>query len=435
MPSGAGVSGAVQFNGLLVVVPTRNRADLAENAVRSLLGEHGSAGVRIVVSDNSTDAAAAERLRAFCETTGSGTLHYLRPPVPLAMAAHWDWAMQTVLHTWPENHVAYLTDRMVFREGEVRAVMELARRYPDRVVAYLHDHLAGYAPPFRVEQVPWTGRAYEVYAADLLALAARGVLSAPGLPKMLNCVVPRTVLDRLRARFGKFFDSVAPDFNFCYRCLAEVESVVHYDSAAVVHYALDRSNGASLSRGVRTRDHADFLASVGGSLAPSAPVPELRTVGNVIFHEYCRTRAETGSRRLPELDRERYLDYLGREIELVEDPAERRHMRALLEANGWRASVPKREPFRAARLRKLLSPRLVLRRLSMAAAWMLREPWARPFWTFLAGRTRIRIPADARFTFGSMDEALRFATRFRTSPARDDDHLRLPGLRIYELRH
>ena len=72
---------------IAVLIPTRNRPELAVDAVRSLLDQ--DCALDIYVSDNSTDP---EPLREFART--EPRVHYLRPQTELSMPQHWDWAMR-----------------------------------------------------------------------------------------------------------------------------------------------------------------------------------------------------------------------------------------------------------------------------------------------------------------------------------------------------
>lgn len=58
------------YRGLVIVVPTRNRADLAANAVGSVVGQAG-ADVTVLVSDNSTREEEVARLSDFCRRRSS----------------------------------------------------------------------------------------------------------------------------------------------------------------------------------------------------------------------------------------------------------------------------------------------------------------------------------------------------------------------------
>jgi putative cell wall-binding protein len=79
--------------GIVIVVPTRNRADLAVLAVRSAVQQEGP--VTVVVSDNSTDPEQSRSLEAECAALAASTgrpLHYLQPGQDLPMPEHWEWA-------------------------------------------------------------------------------------------------------------------------------------------------------------------------------------------------------------------------------------------------------------------------------------------------------------------------------------------------------
>src|SRR5712692_11157946 len=104
---------------LVVVIPTRNRANLAVGAIRSVLGQNVD-NVRILVSDNSTIAEEAASLSRFCRQLKDDRLHYITSPEPLSMGAHWDWAMRHATHFRDASHFTVLTDRMIFRPGDVK---------------------------------------------------------------------------------------------------------------------------------------------------------------------------------------------------------------------------------------------------------------------------------------------------------------------------
>lgn len=317
----------------LVVVPTRNRASLAQAAITSALGQ--LADGHILVSDNSTEPAEVEDLRRFCAGLDPATVTYVRPPQPLAMTAHWQWALQRGLQLPGLTHVLYLTDRMVFKEGALRRLLALTAHHPDRVISYNHDRIDDVQPPVRLEQRDWTGSLFEVPSGHLLNLTARAIVP-PCLPRMLNCIAPVQALAQLERRFHSVFASVSPDYAFAYRLLATVDSVLYDDASPLIHYALDRSNGASFARGVASKDSLDFIANVENATTnAAAPIPAFRTASNPIFHEYGVVRAEVGG--LPAVDRFQYLGMMDFDCRQLRDPALKRAMSSLLRAQGWNA--------------------------------------------------------------------------------------------------
>lgn len=327
----------MSYNGTVVVIPTRNRSVIAINAIRSVLDQPVE-NVRMLVSDNSTRARDREELANFCSTVSPDRLHYVRPPQPLPMPAHWDWAVQEALRSPGASHFTYLTDRMMFRAGALKEVVALVSLYPDKLISYNMDRIIDHVRPIRVEQYQVTGKLLEVESARLISLFAEAVLHY-ALPRMLNCIVPRRVFEDIRARCGNVFTSIAPDFNFCFRCLDLEDSILFYDKSPLFHYALDRSNGASATRGESTPDTDDFEANlpVDNSIRNSAtPIPSLITSTNAAYNEYLIYKKETGSPRFVDVDVQKYLRANAVEITEVRDPQLRAEMHALLVQHGYR---------------------------------------------------------------------------------------------------
>jgi hypothetical protein len=390
------------YTGLVVVIPTRNRAAIAMNAIRSVLDQPVTVG--LLVSDNSTSEPDREPLSHFCARYLSDRFRYLQPPQSLAMPAHWEWAIHNALDLYPEaSHFVYLTDRMMFRKGALAELTRLATRYPDKVISYNHDRIVDSVSPIRIEQYPATEKLLEVQTLQLSRLVSQPIFH-PALPRMLNCIVPRSLLRRIHDRFGTVFSSVSPDFNFCCRCLELEDSILFYDKAAIFHYALNRSNGASATRGEMTADYADFTAnlSVPDSKPNFAtPIPQLTTVVNYALHEYCLFKQQTNSDKFFDLDMEKYFEANANELNEVVDPALKAEMRALLIANGYREATTNGQPT-ATRVG-------FAKRLRSKIKRVLTAPATTPAWLFLARTLAIRPPGENSFEFASVEEAIDYA--------------------------
>src|SRR5687768_1389671 len=152
---------------ILVVVPTRNRAQIAKNAIRSVLDERID-GVQVMVSDNSTSEPDREELAQFCSELNDSRIRYVRPAEPLPMPAHWQWAIEQALANYKASHFTYLTDRMMFRNGALKEVLGLTALYPDKVISYNHDRICDDMRPIRVNQYEVTEKLLEVESQRLL---------------------------------------------------------------------------------------------------------------------------------------------------------------------------------------------------------------------------------------------------------------------------
>src|SRR5258705_4708854 len=279
------------------------------------------------------------------------------------MTKPWDWPIGKAMTLYEASHFAYLTDRMMFKRGQIARIIELARRYPEKIISYNHDRIVDYPEPIRVERSPGTGKLFEVDCIHLSRVYAQAVPQVC-LPRMLNCIVPREVLNAVRQRFGNVFSSISPDFNFGFRCLEILDTILFYDNSPIFHYGLERSNGASVSRGELSSDYADFIANLPVDNANrnyATPIPQIISASNAIYNEYCVIRQETKSSRFFELDRQRYLRSLAAELTEVQDVKARNERQALLLAHGWKPeTIPRRTG--AEILRKVLSPRVVMNR-------------------------------------------------------------------------
>ena len=398
------------YSGTVVVIPTRNRAQLAMNAIRSVVDQPVE-NVEIMVSDNSTSQHDRHELESFCAKLTGARVRYVRPPESLAMPAHWEWAINQALEGYNASHFLYLTDRMMFRKGALKEVLDLAVLYPDKIISYNHDRICDDSRPIRLEQYAATAKLLEVDTLRLSWLVSQAILHH-GLPRMLNCIVPRQVFERMRGVFGSVFSSIAPDFNFCYRCLDVEQSILFFDKSPLFHYALNRSNGASVTRGEMTADNADFTANlpVDDSMRNYAtPIPQLNTAVNAVFNEYLIHKQETSSPRFFDLDFQKYLGAIAVELMEVRDPQLRNEMHAVLVEHGYREAgngLPasaRPSWLRRARLGSVVNK---LKRVTKKAVSGART---RPAWSFLARRIGITPPGEVGFEFGKLEEAIDYA--------------------------
>jgi glycosyltransferase involved in cell wall biosynthesis len=387
-------------NNILIVIPTRNRADLVPTAVRSVL-DQAESNVRLVVSDNSTGQDEIERLSAYCKNF-DGLVRYIRPPEPMAMPQHWEWAMEQALKDPTVTHVVFLSDRMLFKEGALRKLSRAVAAHPDRVISYNIDAIVDWDRPITIRQELWTGKILEIETAELGALSARSIFPHC-LPRMVNSVAPRKVLEKFRARFGSVFASIAPDYCFAFRYLVLEKTLLLFDESLLVHYALDRSNGHSLARGVMNADYRDFVRNLGDNFRlPKMPLPDLLTGGNVMLNEYRFVKEETGSAKLPPIDEEAYLDYLLWETLQLKDPQARASSQQLL------LELGAREP--GQREIERLANRSIPRKVFDKIAWEIRLRSTQSSASQRHGTSKAE-PPDLAPCFETTDEALDYVLR------------------------
>lgn len=314
------------MNGLLVI-PTRNRPDLAIGALRSV--RKSSVETAVVVSDNS-DASQAE-LKDACSAEGAT---YVRPPGVLAMPDHWEWALREGRRVVPDaTHVTFLTDRMLLKRGALDRLFALAEREPTSLISWSHDKIGDGGTVVMLYQEEGTRRVYWMDTGHLIRLASRAVLPQC-LPRMMNSLAPVEVVDRVHARFGRVFGSVSPDYLFAFRALDTCDRILFLDEPLMAHRAQSRSNGESYALGLGAEAETDFaehLREQGLVMNHATPLPEIRSIVNAMLNEYCVVRGEVADDgRFPPLDLPSYARALRSDIESIRSPAIREDMRRRL---------------------------------------------------------------------------------------------------------
>lgn len=325
---------------IAIVIPTRNRSELAIRSVESVLASSHRTQVSIILSDNSTDPEESAVLNSYVSQHRL-ELTMIRPPNPLPMTKHWNFALDQALDDTQCTHFAFLTDRMLFKKDALRQLLAILAEHSRKVVSYTYERIDDLRVPIIYKPLPRSGKLIRIQSRRLLDLSAHMVFPSC-LPRMLNSVCPRDQLVRLKVRFGQVFDSISPDFNFCYRILDAEDSIIFYDQSLLLNYAQGRSNGASFARGVMTRDSLDFLQNMdGASTLPFAPLPYI--VGsNGAINEYCGVKLASTSGKFADISYPKYLEILASQASCLADKRVARETLQGLRQAGWKRSLASR---------------------------------------------------------------------------------------------
>lgn len=312
-------------NKIVVVVPTRNRSELAVNAINSLLTQEGCAPADIIVSDNSTDEKDLARLSEFCRSLDNPLVQYVRPPEPFSMSDHWNWIMDKALEMSEANYVSYLTDRIVLRPTALRELTDIITLYPEKAVSYSWDMIKDDSRPVVSFQLIRTGKLYEVTSQDLLDLGAESVFNF-SLPRMMNMVCPRKIVEAVKAKHGRLFFTDNPDFNFAYTCLDIVDSILFYDYPLMISYGSGVSNGTTFFKGKfgTTDATKHFMQTTKfdqiGEFVSKLPLSAVKHIA----YEYDLAKQLSESGKFKELDEDKLLRRLLSVVMFYEDKQEKR---------------------------------------------------------------------------------------------------------------
>lgn len=392
---------------LAVIIPTRNRAEMAITAIRHLRDQRHGGDLRIYVSDNSSIDDEVRRLSRFCSELADPHVTYMRAPENTPSGPHWDWAVRQVLERSTATHLTVHYDRKVTPPGAVSEWFRIASHFPEQLITFGVDIISREPAPLRVWQSPWTGKAFRLKTQRIVDSTSRGngFYLSHVLPILSNCLVPRATAQSIIGRFGSLCAATGGDAAFAFRFCALFDQYIHLDRALGVLYGSHRSAGLGYLTGAGG-DWADYLRISGdGPWLDAAPVPGLNLGPNMIFHEYELVRREVGD-RLPPLDRAACLRELAAWVGWIADPEQRLRVRRLLLQSGWDGTQANEATSVVLTRRSMLKMR-VSQRLALLRADFFRRP----------------LPSISGFIFSSDRRALRYALRYRGLPSETADHL------------
>jgi glycosyltransferase involved in cell wall biosynthesis len=312
----------MEFTKLLITIPTRNRSDLAINAINSVLTQK-NCDFELFVSDNSTEEEEVKKLSTFCARLDDSRLTYIRPPKSFSMTEHWDWIIEQVFRLSSASHFIFLADRSVFKKDALEKLEKIVKLYPTQLVSYLGDEVYDDTVPVTLRQISWSGNLYKVKSEHMIQTLASRILPAFCTPRMSNCAVPRQVLQNIKNTFGNYFSSVAPDYNFGFSYALIFDALLFLDAPLILSYGLDRSNGANSSKGRYQKDVKDFQANIGDKFKISfdSPIESILPFTNAVLHEYYAIKNNNlnAEKKFPEINQWMYLRTLFGEVLSLEN--------------------------------------------------------------------------------------------------------------------
>lgn len=213
---------------LSLVVPTKNRPKTAVMCVSEAAKVAPASILEIVVHDCSDEPGLQEM---FAAAGVADRVTYRYAGRPLSMTENWNLAMTYATGDW----VIFIGDDDAIVPGILEAAAWGARQNVEavkarRYSAYGHpDHpVTELAATLRVE--PFTGETSVVETAPLIAGAARTGDAYMDLPMVYHNLVRRSVMERIRAKTGHYFDGLAPDIYSAFTIATSIDrmGVVDY---------------------------------------------------------------------------------------------------------------------------------------------------------------------------------------------------------------
>lgn len=296
-----------------IVIPTRNRPYFLKNSIRSVLDQDFK-DYELIVSDNSSPNLSNE-VKEVVISFDDKRIKYIRPESELDMGKHWNWAVQQATG----EYIGILTDRMLFKRLALSRLKSAIDNYHPNIISYIWDTLKGDGPPYKYRQQGYSDCVVEYYSDHIIRFCSNCIFPH-FLPRALNSVIEANFLHKLYEIYKHPFESISPDYLFCFIVLDSLDTFHHLDNPIVVSWGDSVSNGSNYVRGRFVDDVNDFiyfLKNQGG--LKHAPILTIKPIPyNGIFHEYNYVKSIQKSGRFQSIIMEKFYLTALQKIERLE---------------------------------------------------------------------------------------------------------------------
>ncbi len=225
-----------------IVIPTRNRAHLLRSALSSALGQTYR-DLEILVSDNFSQ----DDTRSIFDSFVDSRLRYVRTPSAVTMPESWEFALE---HARGEYVTFLPDDDCLFSDAIETAVSQLENSDFEVAVWTMCSYFAPewFEPRRRnLLYVPRTTFQSRAIASHEALRSLFEQLSNPHVPvpRFLNSLCHRKVIDRVRQVQGKMFWPPAPDFSSAVGILQNIRQYLYLDRPMFVDAMTPVSIGAA----------------------------------------------------------------------------------------------------------------------------------------------------------------------------------------------
>lgn len=278
-----------------VVIPTMNRPRLLAAAVETVLWQTFE-DLELIVSDNSTTESFRTQNQAVVERhAGDPRVRYICPRTWMNMPDHWEFASRHALG----RYIVILTDRHVLRPSSLECLSAaIARLKDDGLVVSWHSESTFNTGVVRTGA--FTGATELMESQTVISDFARfanwrsSLAWFNRLPRMLNSCYRSDIAGTIRAKHGRLFMPLAPDYTAGYLLLAYTRRVAYLDRPLMISYGNQSNGRKSLIYGAD-----EYLTSLGDiDLFAGTPAP-LRTVTNFLVRDLMMVRAVVGEKYPP----------------------------------------------------------------------------------------------------------------------------------------
>ncbi len=259
------VSGRKQMNNpfITIVLPTRDRSDFVP-IVLKFLQNQTFVDFEVIVSDNGVTDLCLEKIKPFLTDT---RFKYKRPPNPMNMTDHWNFAIEGALG----EYISIFNEKFFLRKDALQTIYDAFIEYTPDLISWNYEWLG--EPTFSngiitgdyhptnapVETKTFIPSEYLTSHFDIkYPLSGNNVRDflESRYGRIYGGCVRRNVIATVIRKYKKVFHPLSPDYTSQFLFLNETKFGVHIGQSLMLHVVF-----AAISNGMNTTNNFDKVKS------------------------------------------------------------------------------------------------------------------------------------------------------------------------------
>jgi len=223
-----------------IVIPTRNRAQTLQYALKTCLNQDFE-DYEIIVSDNFSTPETQQEVEKF----NDDKIVFVRTNQPLAMSENWEFA------------ISHIHGEYVILIGDDDGLLHNSLSYLDKIIDSTNEQVIRwewilyYWPDFFIKNVagkiyiPISNRITELDSTEIIKKVANYELHYNILPMLYNSAVHNTILKGIKEKNDVFFNSQTPDVYSGFVIAKSVKKYLSINTPLSIAGLSKSSNGAA----------------------------------------------------------------------------------------------------------------------------------------------------------------------------------------------
>jgi glycosyltransferase involved in cell wall biosynthesis len=223
-----------------IVIPTRNRPQTLQYAIKSCLNQNFE-DYEIIVSDNFSSPDTKNVVEKF----NDDRIIFVRTKQPLAMSENWDYAISQIRG----DYVILIGDDDSLLLNSLSHLDNIIDLTDERVIRW--EWILYYWPDFFMKNVagkifiPMSNSSIELNSTEIINKVANFELHYKTLPMLYNSAVHNSILKEIRKKNNVFFHSQAPDIYSGFVIAKSVKKYLSLNTPLSIAGLSKASNGAA----------------------------------------------------------------------------------------------------------------------------------------------------------------------------------------------